>query len=307
MKAVRFISIVTAMCLCFLCFCSCSSSQTALTVDSIPVSKEIYGYFLSVAVNSEEYKDIENKRELAGELCAEYIAGCELIKKYDIQLSAEEKVAVSSEIKTKWQFYSSFYQKYSVSKQTLCTMLEHERLVDVLTEKLYSKGGERELSDDEIKGFFNQNYVAAKIAFTPFGSSLTEGEVKSITEKYSSMSSIVRAGGEFASAIQQYPDLADYEDAEHLISAYDSSYPAEMFEKMVQMKNGEIHVMRFSRGIYLVQKTDNGSFFDNCKSKCIVAMKKEQVKNEISETAKSFAVEYKSAVVKSVLSSAGVK
>lgn len=307
MKAVKFISVVLAICLFMLSFCSCSANRTALTVDSTPVSKEIYGYFLSVAVNSDEYKNEEDKQELAGKLCAEYIAGCKLIKKYDIQLSAEDKVTVSSEIKTKWQLHSSFYKKYCVSKQTLCTMLEHKKLIDALVEKLYSQGGERELADNEIKDFFNQNYVAAKIAFTPFSSSLTEEDVKVITEKYSSMSSIVRAGGDFSSAIQQYPDLAEFEDTEHLVFAFDSSYPTEMFEKMVQMKNGEVHVMRFSRGIYLVQKTDNGSFFDNCKSKCIVAMKKEQVKNEISETAKSFAVEYKSAVVKSVLSSAGVK
>ena len=307
MKAVKIISVVLAMCLCFLSFCACSSNETALTVSSTPVSKEIYGYFFSVAVNSEDYKNEENKQELAGRLCAEYVAGCELIKKHGVQLSAEEKVAVSSEIKTKWQMFSSFYKKYSVSKQTFCTMLEHEKLIDVLVEKLYSQGGERELSDDEIKGFFNQNYIAAKIAFTPFDSLMTEEDVKSITEKYSSLSSIVRAGGDFSSAVQQYPDLAEYEDTEHLISAFDSSYPAEMFGEMVKMKNGEVHVLRFSRGIYLIQKADNSQFYDAYKTKCIVKMKKAEVLKELSETAESSKLEYNSAAVKSVLSSAGVK
>ena len=307
MKAVKMISVALAMCFFLLSFCACSSNETALTVDSTPVSKEIYGYFLSVAVISDEYKDKKNKRELAGRLCAEYVAGCELIKKHGVQLSAEEKVAVSSEIKTRWQFYSSFYQKYSVSKQTLCAMLEHEKLIDALTEAFYSKGGERELSDDEIKSFFNSNYVAAKVAFTPFDSLMTEEDVKVITEKYTSMASTVHAGGEFSSAIQQYPDLADYEDTEHIISAFDSSYPDDLFEKMVQLKNGDAHILRFQRGIYLLQKADNSQFFEAYKSKCIVKMRKEGVLKEISEIAENCKLEYNSAAVKSVLSSADVK
>ena len=307
MKAVKMISVALAMCFFLLSLCACSSNETALTVDSTAVNKEIYGYFLSVAVNSDEYKEKKNKRELAGRLCAEYVAGCELIKKHGIQLSAEEKVAVSSEIKTRWQFYSSFYQKYSVSKQTLCAMLEHERLTDALTEVLYSKGGERELTDDEIKSFFNLNYVAARVAFTPFDETLTKEDVESITEKYTSMASIVRAGGEFSSAIEQYPDLADYEDTEHLIASTDSSYPKELFEKMSQLKIGDVQIMRFSRGIYLLQKADNSPFFDAYKSKCIVKMKKEEVLREICEAAKSSKLEYNSAAVKSVLSSADIK
>ncbi len=307
MKAVKIISVILAMCFCLLSFCACSSNDTALTVDSTPVSKEIYGYFLSVAVNSEEYKEEENKRELAGRLCSEYVAGCELIKKYSVQLSAEEKVAVSSEVKTNWQFYSSYYKKYSVSKQTLCTMLEHEKLIDALTEALYSKGSERELADDEIKSYFNLNYVAARVAFTPFDETLTKEDVETVTEKYTSMATIIRAGGEFSSAIQQYPDLADYEDTEHLIASADSSYPEELFEKMAQLKIGDIQIMRFSRGIYLLQKADNTPFFDAYKSKCIVKMKKEEVLREISETAENCKLEYNSAAVKSVLSSADVK
>lgn len=307
MKTVRLISVVLAACLCFLSFCACSSNETALTVNSTPVSKEIYGYFLSVAVNSEDYKNEENKQELAGRLCARYVAGCELIRKHGVQLSAEEKVAVSAQLKTSWQFYSSFYEKYSVSKQTLCTMLEYEKLLEALTEALYSKGGERELSDDEIKSYFNQNYVAAKFAFTAFDDTVTKEDAEKITQKFTSMASIVRAGGEFSSAIQQYPDLAEYEDAEHLIASDDSSYPDDLFEKMAQAKNGDVQIIRFQRGIYLLQKADNAPFFDAYKSKCIVKMKKEEVLKEISQTAEGCKLEYNSAAVKSILSSADVK
>ena len=56
-----------------------------------------------------------------------------------------------------------------------------------------------------------------------------------------------------------------------------------------------------------MQKADNSPFFDAYKSKCIVKMKKEEVLREICEAAKSSKLEYNSAAVKSVLSSADIK
>ncbi|MBQ8783664.1 MAG: hypothetical protein IJZ57_07840 [Clostridia bacterium] len=306
MKTVKFTSIILALCICFLSFCACSPSHTALTVNSAPVSKGVFGYFLSVAVNSDEYREEENKQEIASRLCAEYVAGLSLLKKHSVTLSPEEKVVVSSKVKTSWQLYSDFYNKYSVSKQDLCLMLEYEALTDALTEKLYSKGGEREVNEEEVKAFFNQNYAAAKIAYTAFNRTMQESEVKDITDKFTSMASVIRAGGEFSSAIEQYPDLAEFEDTEHIISAFDTSYPDGFFKNLAGIKTSDTQVMRFSRGIYLVQKADSQQFFDIYKSKCIIKMKKEQVLSEISALAETYKIEPDSSVIKNVMSSAGV-
>lgn len=306
MKAVKITSVILALCICFLSFCACSPDETALTVNSTPVSKEIYGYYLSVAVNSDKYKEEENKQEIAANLCAEYVAGTTLLEKYSVKLSAEEKVVVSSEVKTNWQLYSEFYKKHSVSKQALCRMLEYESLINALVEKLYSNGGERELNDEEVKEFFNRNYTAAKVAYTAFDSTLSESEVEEITDKFTSMASVIRAGGEFSSAVQQYPDLAEYEDTEHIISAFDTSYPDSLFEKLLESENSSVQVLRFSRGIFLIQKTDASQYFDVYKSKCIVKMRKEQVLSEIADLAESYQMELNTATVKKVMSSAGI-
>lgn len=307
MKATRIISIVSVLCICFVTLFGCSAGSTALVVNSTPVSKEIYGYFLSVAANSDEYKKADKKQDVANKLCAEYVAGMELIEKYAVKLSAEEKVIVSTEVKTNWQLYSDFYKKFSVSKQALCTMLEYENLINALTEKLYSAGGEREIPETEVKGFFKKHYTAARVAFAPFDASMSKNEIDSITDKFTAMSGTVRSGSEFSSAIQQYPDLAEYEDVEHIISYFDSSYPDGFFEKIAKIQNGGVQVLRFSNGIYLVKKADVMPFFEVYKSKCIVKMQKARVLDEIEKTAESYKVEINSAVTKEVLRSAGVR
>ena len=306
MKTIKIMSFVLATCFCFLSFCSCSSNKTALTINSVAIDEGIFGYYLSVAANSNKYKEEKDKQAVAGKLCAEYVAGTELLKKYNIQLSPEEKVIVSSEVKTNWQLYSDFYSKYSVSKQALCSILEYEKMIDSFVETLYSANGERALSDEEIKIFFNNNYIAAKVAFTTFDDPSKESEVNEISNKFASLSGIIRAGGDFSSAIQQYPDLAEYEDTDRIISAFDSSYPNALFKKLLEIKQGDVQVVRFPRGIYLVQKTDASQFFDVYKSKCIIKMKKQQVLDEISTLAKDYKTEFNSYIAKKVMYSADV-
>ncbi len=293
MKSLKLFCVALCLCFCFLSFFGCESNKSPVTVDSVAVDKEIYGYYLSVAENTHNYAEEKNKKEIAAELCAEYIAGSRLIDKYEVTLSPEEKVVVASEVKANWQMYSSFYEKYSVSKQTLCRMLEYESSINALVEKLYGKGGEREMPEQEIKAFFNANYVSAKIAFTPFNSEMSQQEVDDITSKYKAMAGILRNGGDFASAIEQYPDITEYEDVQHTISSFDSSYPEGFFKKVAAAAKSSAQTLRYAQGIYLVQKADASELFEVYKSDCIVKMKKDYVLGEIKAVAKEYKTEIK--------------
>ncbi len=306
MKFTKAICIFTVACLCFLSLCSCNTEDYALTVNSVKVSKGVFGYYLSVAVNSPGFKDIHDKENLASKLCAEYVAGNKLIEKYGIELSAKEKVVVSSELKTNWQLYSSFYEKYSVSKQTLCLMLEYESLIDRLVETVYSETGDKPLENEEILSFFNSHYAVAKVMFTPFTAEMTQDDIKAITDKYTAMANAVRAGGDFSSAAQLYPDLSEYEDAEHIVSSFDSSYPKDFFKNVAQTKVGETHTLRYKNGIYLVKKSDSSPFFELYKSECIVKMKKSEVLSELQHTAQNSNIEFNTRIISQIMRTAEV-
>ncbi len=289
-----------------LSLCACNAQSYALSVDGTRVSDEIYGYYLSVAVNSSQYSKKFDKEQLAGELCAEYIAAKRLIEQYGIQLSAEEKVVVSQEVKVNWQLYSSFYEKYSVSKQTLCEVTEHEKLVDSLVKHIYGAGGEKALSDDDILKFFNQNYAVIKIISTDFTIDMDDAQIQDITDKFTSMRNTIRTGGDFSSAAQQYPDLAEYEDVEHVISSSDSSYPDGMFKKILELKQGDTQVLRYSRGIYLIQKANAADYFDVYKNDCILKLKKAEILGAIKADAETYTLDFNNSVVSKINSKADI-
>lgn len=306
MKLKKTVSVFVAILICLLSLTSCSGDGYALTVDSAKVSDGIFGYYYSVAVNSPQYNEVQDKQALAGELCAEYVAGNELIKKYNVSLSAKDKVTVSAEVKTNWQMYSSFYEKYSVSKQTLCLILEYENLINNLVEAIYSENGVQPLSEAEVSSFFNTHYASIKVMFTPFNEEMTQQEIEDITDKYTEMGNIVRSGGEMSTAAEQYPDLAEYEDKERIISSFDTSYPDGMFEKIVTIKNGDAQVLRYNNGIYLVKKCDGSSFAELYKSECIVKMKKGQVLADIQHLAKESKVEFNNRITSKIMKAAEV-
>ena len=64
MKMRRVISALTVCALCMVSLCACTRATYALKVGENSVSKEIYGYYYSVAANSDEYKDEEDKETI---------------------------------------------------------------------------------------------------------------------------------------------------------------------------------------------------------------------------------------------------
>lgn len=295
----RFLSLITAVLLFALSFQGCSSSGTSLKINNVNVSEEIYNYYLSEAENNSEYKDSKDKEETAVELCKKYVAGQELIKKYKVSLSAEEKVSVSSATKAKWLYFKDFYKKYSVSKQTLNSMIEYNQLVEDLIIKIYSEDGENPLTEKEIKKYYNKNYMVVQIISADFkdenGNYADDETIDDITEKFTDMRNIVRSGESMETASQKYPEFAEYEGDKSVISSFDTSYPDGLFEKAKELEENETQAYKYNDIIYLIHRVESSEsdiYFSLYKKECIVKMKKEEVEKNINTLAQSYKVVY---------------
>ncbi len=285
----RIISLV----LCFVCLFSlfgCTLSNSRLTVNGETIDKEIYNYYLSVAQNHPNYEQSKNQKLIAKELCAQYVAVNNLAWQYDVYLSAENKVTLANETKVQWQLFSDFYERHNVSKQALGDALHTQALIKAITLKLYSPGGEREVSESEIKNYFNKNYISVKIAKTDFKGTESSSEMEDILQKFVQMRSMINSGGEITSVLQQYPGLTHYDDNTVIISSFDTSYPSDFFENIVSLKINSTQVLRYDNCIYLVQKCDNSEFFRGYKDNCIVKMKKSEIVKEIESMADSYSI-----------------
>lgn len=299
---------LTAVLIIVLSFGGCSRESYALTIDGNNIDAGVYGYYLSIAQNDPIYKDEKDKSTVACSLCAEYVAGHKLIGEYGVSLNAEQKVAAASQVKGMWQKFSGFYQKYSVSKQTLSEIIEYNKLIDNLTLKIYGDGGEKSVGNDSVEKYFYSNYVAVKIISADFkddsGETFGKEQVDEITEKFIDMRNLTKAGADMQSAAEKLLDVADYDDNIVVIRSDDSSYPESMFSKILTLSAGSVQVFRYEKGIYLIQKfdmsKDKASYFDLYKNECLISMKKEETKNEISAIAQSYKMIYNDKVMSKI-------
>lgn len=295
----RTAALAVIICIFIYSLCSCSKESFSLTINNIEIPEEIYNYFLSVAENDEAYSDAKDKSDAALELCKKYTAENEIIKKNGVSLSAEEKVSVSSDTKAQWLYFGSFYEKYSVSKQTLNMIIEHNRLFDDAVAAIYSENGEKPLSEKKIRKFFEENYIAVQIISTNFtdenGNPSDEKEIEEITENFTVMRNTVRNGGSMESAAQQFPEFAEYEGEASIISAFDTSYPSGLFKDVSELEKGGAQVYRYKSMIYLIHRledSDDDIFYSLYSKDCIIKMKKNEVKKSVNALAKSYKMVY---------------
>ena len=288
----RIISLA-AVAMLILSLCACSAEKFSLKINNISVPEEVYNYFDLVAKNDSAYKDEKDKEKTALNLCAKYAAENELIDKYKISLSAEDKVSVASDTKSRWLYYSGFYEKNSVSKQTLNLMLEHERLVDDAIIRIYSENGDKPVSEKEIKEYYGKNYVAVQMISAALPED--EKEIEKITDNFIEMRNAVRSGEGVETAAQRYPEIAVFEGETTVISSFENSYPDGLFDNAAKMKNGETQVFRYNRAIYLIHRldepTENG-YYSLYSRDCIIRMKKSEVEKEINTIAQNYKIVY---------------
>lgn len=288
----KIVSFILASALLLLSLNACAFSRFSLKINGMSIDKGIFRYYLAAAENDKSYSDEKDKEKVALELCKEYAAGCELIKKYNVSLSAEEKVKVSSDTKAQWLYFKSFYEKYSVSKQALNKIIEHKKLVEDIVIRLYSPDGEKGLSQKEIKDFFDKNYIAAQIISTAF---TDESDIEKITEDFTDMRNTVRSGESMESAAQKYPEIAEYEGESSVIASFDTSYPDGLFESVSAMRKDDAQVYKYHDIIYLIHRlgdAESNSYFSLYSKDCIVRMKKSEVEKMINTIAQSYKMVY---------------
>lgn len=279
--------------------CSCGSDKFSLVVDKQSVPHEIYNYFLSKVENDKEFKDVKDKSKAAVDLCTRYAAENELIKKYEVSLTAEERVSVAADTKAQWQLFGGFYEKNNVSKQTLNTILEHNQLVEETIIRIYSYIGEKAVSEKDVKKFYNKNYIAIEVISADFkddnGNVADEEKINEITEIFKEMRNAVRGGESVESVAQRYPELADYSGSVSIITSFDDSYPYGLFKSIAELDKGGTQVYKYSRAIYLVHRlsqADNESFFTLYSKDCIVRMKKSEFEKTVNTIAEKSKVVY---------------
>ncbi len=82
------------------------------------------------------------------------------LSEYGLTLSASEKRSASNNLEDLWHVFSGYYEKLGVSKQTLMKIETADTSRNRLFYYIYDEGGEKAVSEDDIKKYYNENYIS---------------------------------------------------------------------------------------------------------------------------------------------------
>ena len=149
------------------CTAGCSASKkSALNISGAQIDYETFLYYFDqVHAFPEKYElaaDATNEQmiDAAIELCCEYVAVNTKLSEYGLTLSASEKRSASNNLEDLWHVFSGYYEKLGVSKQTLMKIETADTSRNRLFYYIYDEGGEKAVSEDDIKKYYNENYIS---------------------------------------------------------------------------------------------------------------------------------------------------
>ena len=277
-----------------MCFSACNGEAYPLSADGESIPAGVYAYYLS------ETKDTDE----ALNMCLNYVAAAKLMKDEGITLSANYKRLVADDTDSKWNLFSAYYESIGVSKQDITQALIGRYNKMELLDYYYGENGKSPVSDDKIESKFDKTYVGFKaieasyLKLSDMGDSvsLSEGEKKSLKNRFQSMAKSINSGAmTINEANESYNQSIGIIVTQNLETALmkqgDVLYSDDFFSQVSQLKKGEAAVVESLSSIFLVQRQsitseDDGYVFIY-RSEILENMKMPDVEKKISQTAET--------------------
>lgn len=238
------------------------------------------------------------------------------LKKFDelgLKLTDTQQTQIDSLASQGWTYSGSSYEKLGVSESSYkLAYAEFSTKYEAVFKALYSKGGEKEVSDDDLKKYYTTEYV--DYSYIPINlyktveatddtsstktEALSEDEIKKIQSTFDGYANQLNKGektfDEIDKAFMEYQSL----DASTAVSNQEildnSSAPADIVTAIKELKNNNAKVITVGEGntavMYLVYRGDITSKTsnlddENTRYSVLTNMKKDEYNDYMDEQA----------------------
>lgn len=214
-----------------------------------------------------------------------------------LTLDAEDESQIASLTSSAWSYSSSTFDQYGISQASLEKaysqfLVKYQKIF----EATYGKGGEKEVSDDEMRSFYEDKYTDFEYftcSYTKTGedgsseamSDEEKAEAKKQFEEYVSKIqnhdlTMSTAAEEYQKSIESESDLLQHQTLDLETEAY--YFPDEVVEKLKSMKEGDVASVDLpdSNRFYVLQKNFIGE-------KCDEVLEDEEQRLNVLATMKS--------------------
>lgn len=255
-------------------FAGCSQSdKTALNISGAEINYETFLYYLdTVNAFPEKYGLGENPSEdelidAAIEQCCEYVAVNTKLEQEQLVLTTAEKRSAADALEDIWHFFSAYYQELGVSKQTLMKIQTSEVARNRLFYFVFDNGGERAVNEEDVKKYYNENYISFRaingyLTTTDDDGntvSMTADQIAEMNKEFMDLEASLNNGQTMSEVVEKYtskhPTVTASEQLQ-FIKKGTGSYPEGFFEEVSKLKTGACKVIIMDEYIFLVLKDE---------------------------------------------------
>ena len=284
----RIISVLIAA-LILLSAAGCTSAKTtALIISGTEIDSEIFTYYLDRVIQRPtdyglaEHPEKKLLKQAVIDECKKYVAINTSFRDKGLSLSSADKVEISQNVNNFWIRFESHYNEIGVSKQTLYKIEESKACEKALLNFYYSDKGVSPVGEDQIKAYFNENYVAVRLVtgylfnVDENGASvpMTDDQKNNLVNSFSSVATMVNSGSSLEESVSSLGTGTEIRDS--LIHAKDSgTLPDGFFSATKAIETGKAAAISLGDYIFLVQRIDVfneefGFYSQYCPPICLI-------------------------------------
>lgn len=254
-------------------FSSCapvsSATSTALTLNNVPVSNDVFAYFIDCAMNELGKETDENSILTKAIYLTEiYFKTNSLAHSQGITLTTADKAAVSEKVNAYWGIYGEYYTSINVSKETLTKIFTAETYRNKLLVHYYAEGGEEEIGVATMYAYFRANYIVFQSINGYFTYMDDTGNtviyppqtIEEIIMKFQNMANLINAKEKTMEEAADFLAASGYSSSvvTLVLNKNDTSYPAGFFDKVKNTKARVATVIGTNEYIFIVVRGDAG-------------------------------------------------
>ncbi len=284
MKKVLSLLLVTVMCL--LSFSSCSEISK-VNVNGTKIDNEVYYYFEDL---------YDGDKAQINQAISRYVAINSEFAVQSLALSSAQKSELSKKVNNLWHLYNVHYTNLGISKQTIYKIETSKFYEDTLLDYYYGPNGSSPVSEESIKKYFKENYIAINFATdylfnineTGAMVSMPDSEKASIINNFSHSADLVNTGSIIETA-------TDKEVHNTIINAKnDGSFPTGFYKEVKKLEVNGASTIIIGDYIFLVQRIDvfdeTYGYYDSHRTECLRAMKGDEFNTLVNQWSQNYKV-----------------
>ncbi len=283
----KLISLFLIATISLLSFTSCSVFSK-IKVNGVKIDNEVYKYF------DDLYEENEDSVKKA---ISRYVTINSEFKNRNLSLTPSQKSELSLKVDDLWHLYGLHYDEIGVSKQTVYKIETSKFYEDALLDYYYSQGGVKPVSEDSIKKYFKENYIAIRFATGYLFNIDENGETVSMTDSeraviingFASSVDLINTGSPIETTTTE-----EIRDA-IINSEYDGSFPAGFYDEVKTIEVGSATTVTLYDYVFLVERIDvfdeTYNYYESYRTACLRKMKGAEFEKMIDTWSQSYVVE----------------